>query len=176
MRLRTPAAAALLVAFAAITSAQEKLEFTEFVSKDGKYKIQVPGKAMESQKELQIGGKAVVMHTASVSLPSKSEKRAVVLTSLALVEPIAAGGEKAAVEQIAKAAAGKGKVLSEKAMTHGKDKLPGRDCLVENPEHHMRYRAVLSGQRIYQLMVLGPKDFVTSKDADTILDSFEVTK
>ena len=59
---------------------------------------------------------------------------------------------------------------------YGKEKYPGRDTLVESADHHMRYRGVLAGGRVYQLMLLGPKEFVTSQDAEKVLDSLEVTK
>src|SRR5262245_39101343 len=63
--LLLPTAMLLLVATA---PAQQKIELQEYTSKDGKYKIRIPGKATEMTKELDIGGKKVPMYTASLQL------------------------------------------------------------------------------------------------------------
>ena len=173
MRLRPVAAIALLLALVGTSAAQQKLELVEFVSGEGKYKVQMPSGVKTEKKELPVGDKKLTMHTAAVAVGTKS---AIVVTHLDFADPIAAGSQKEVVKKTAEGAAQKGKMLSDKEYAYGKDKLPGRDCLVETATHFMRYRNVLAGQRMYQLMVLGPKDFVTSKDADKVLDSFEVTK
>ena len=70
----------------------------------------------------------------------------------------------------------KGKVLEEKNLTIGIEKHPARDVLIETPEGCLRNRIVIAGARLYQVMVRGPKDVVTSASADRFLESFEVTK
>ena len=55
-------------------------------------------------------------------------------------------------------------------------KHPGRDLLIEKPTTVVRNRVVIVGNRLYQVLIQGPKQFVGSKDADRFFDSFEVTK
>ena len=50
------------------------------------------------------------------------------------------------------------------------------DVLIEKRDNCLRNRIVIAGSRLYQVMVQGPKDVVTSPSADKFLDSFEVTK
>jgi hypothetical protein len=69
-----------------------------------------------------------------------------------------------------------GKVLSEKEIGVGKDKLPGRELLVEKGRQHMRFRVVLKDDRLYQAAVIGSERFVKGTDATRFLDSFEVGK
>ena len=52
----------------------------------------------------------------------------------------------------------------------------GRDLLIEKPDGFLRNRVVIAGNRLYQVMVQGPKEVVTSPSADRFIDSFEVTK
>ena len=47
---------------------------------------------------------------------------------------------------------------------------------IEMPKHFQRVRCLIVGRRVYMVAALGPKDFVTSADADKVLESFEVTK
>ncbi|MBA4063972.1 MAG: hypothetical protein C0501_09725 [Isosphaera sp.] len=69
-----------------------------------------------------------------------------------------------------------GKLVEEKDVAVGAEKYPGRDVLIEKPGGHLRNRIVIAGNRLYQVMVQGPKDVVLSPSADRFLASFEVTK
>ena len=40
----------------------------------------------------------------------------------------------------------------------------------------LKTRVIIDGTRFYTIMVGGPKDFATSKEATAFLDSFEITK
>ena len=51
-----------------------------------------------------------------------------------------------------------------------------RDVLIEKTGFFLRNRIVIAGSRLYQVMVLGSKEVVTSASADKFLASFEVTK
>ena len=54
----------------------------------------------------------------------------------------------------------KGKVSAEEKVTLGKDKHPGRDVRVDLPDKKQFYRArvFLVGDRVYQIVVLGPEE------------------
>ena len=96
-------------------------------------------------------------------------------SDLPLVVP--ADQVKGVVADYARSLAGKsGKLHSQKGVTVGTDKLPGREVLIEMPKHFQRVRCLIVGRRLYMVAALGPKDFVTSKDADKVFDSFEITK
>ena len=69
-----------------------------------------------------------------------------------------------------------GKVLTDKEIVVGVEKLPGRDLVIEKPAFFIRNRVVIAGNRLYQVMVQGSKEFVTSKEVDRFFDAFEVTK
>src|SRR5262245_22674769 len=74
------------------------------------------------------------------------------------------------------AAKGKGKLLSTKEITLGKDKHPGRELLLEKDMNKIKTRIILAHNRIYTVIVGGKGDFATGKDADKFLDSFELTE
>ncbi|MBN9122018.1 MAG: hypothetical protein J0I06_23230 [Planctomycetes bacterium] len=69
-----------------------------------------------------------------------------------------------------------GKVIEDKEIEVGPEKYPGRDILIESPGGYIRNRAVIAGNRLYQVMVQGTKDVVTSPSADKFINSFEITK
>ena len=75
---------------------------------------------------------------------------------------------------------GKDGILTrDKPITFGADKLPAREVTVEagkNAHNAVRAVLVLSGQRLYQVMVTGPKDAVGKKPADEFFKSFELTR
>lgn len=62
------------------------------------------------------------------------------------------------------------------ATTFGAKKYPARDFTTEGPALTARGRLVLVGNRLYQVCVYGPKEFVEGKDADAFLGSFEITQ
>jgi hypothetical protein len=69
-----------------------------------------------------------------------------------------------------------GKILEEKELTIGLEKHLARDVLIENANGCIRNRIVIAGNRLYQVMIQGTKDVVTSPSADRFIASFEVTK
>jgi hypothetical protein len=69
-----------------------------------------------------------------------------------------------------------GKLVSEREMAVGVEKHPGREVLIEKPQAFLRNRIVIAGNRLYQVMIQGPREFVTSPAADRFFDSFEVTR
>jgi hypothetical protein len=72
--------------------------------------------------------------------------------------------------------ANNGTILTDSEITCGTEKHPGREYVIEKPRNFWRYRTVLAGTRLYQLMVMGTREEITSKEADQFLDSFEITK
>jgi len=86
------------------------------------------------------------------------------------IEPTLDGSRNGAVQNV------KGKLLKEQKITLGKQRLPGREILIEaaGGAAHVRARIYISGDRLYQVLVGGPEKFVASKEATAFLDSFKV--
>jgi len=70
----------------------------------------------------------------------------------------------------------KGKLASEKKITLGEKKHEGRELLIELPGGKATYRAriFLVGDRLYQVIAIGPDDFARSQAVTDYLDSFQV--
>jgi hypothetical protein len=73
----------------------------------------------------------------------------------------------------------KADVKESKATTFGAKKYPARDIRAEKTDvtgqWNLRGKLVLAGNRLYQVYVYGPKDFLDSKAADDFLASFQIT-
>ena len=70
----------------------------------------------------------------------------------------------------------KAKITDSKDLEFGKAKYPGRDVTAEKDMTLIRVRMVLADNRVYQVMVIGPKETVTGKEAMDFFDSFKITK
>jgi hypothetical protein len=170
--MRTALATACMFA-CALTGAQEKDKAAEkYESKEGKYAIQFPGKPAKSTKkaggvDLQIamvqkglGGFAVI-HT---DLPPEAVKVA------KPKELLDGGQQKGLVESF------KAKVTSAKDFEFGKQKYPARELVAEKDQLHLRVHIILADNRLYQVLVVGPKDLTASKEADAFFKSFDIAK
>jgi hypothetical protein len=168
------AAAALLVAVAAAPAGETTLKEHKWDA--GKCTVLIPGTPkeltnkgvspggtpVETSMLLVDGGKHVylVAFTPNAELAKASDE----LKKKALDD-----GRDAAVRSV------KGKLLNEKDVKTGD--LAGREFQVDAPGLGVyRARMFIVGDRLYQLVVAGPKDIAQSKDADKFLDSFKVNK
>jgi hypothetical protein len=68
------------------------------------------------------------------------------------------------------------KLDSSKDLEFGKNKFPCRETVVDQNGNKTKSRVILAETRLYTLVVGGPKDFATSKEAAAFIDSFEITK
>lgn len=167
--MRRALAALAVVALVALTAtaADEK-----YASKEGKFAVQFPdgekvktetknaGAAkMEFAAVAAKGNEYMVMY---MELPDAAQK----LPPKTLLD----AGEKGGVDNSG------GKLLTTKDFEFGKDKLPGREFVIEKGEIKAASRIILTKTRLYVLTVAGPKDFATSKEATAFLDSFQLTK
>jgi hypothetical protein len=69
-----------------------------------------------------------------------------------------------------------GTVLLDNPVKVGADELPGRELTLQKDRQHVRVTAILRGDRLFQVGVVGAKEFVASKEATAFLKSFELTK
>jgi hypothetical protein len=169
--MRLTLATALAVATLAAAQESPRPEWREYKSAEGRFKVSLPGEVKAMEKKTS-GGPVSKMAVVVVA-PGRT-----LSVSYFDVESVPTPREaKQALAQISQGLKGKdGKILSDTEATFGPDKLPSRDVLVEGPKSHTRNRTVIAGRRVYQVLAVGPKEFVTSKDVDKVFDSFETTK
>jgi hypothetical protein len=173
MRVRAIVVGLVLGAAALTASAEEpKLELKEYASKDGKYKVLLPGK-VETRTEKDDDGPTI-----TTAFASAGKDRAFTVGHFDLPKPVTPEKAKEMLKDMTKPLKDKGvKVTYDKELTVGPDKLPASEYLIEFPAGTFtRQRQLIAGNRMYTFNAVGPKEFVTSKDADKVFESFEVTK
>jgi hypothetical protein len=147
-----------------------------FISKAGRFSVLLPGKPAEKTAKVQAGGQDAELHIFSATADSRSHVVTYSDYPAGVVgadkEKFLAGVVERNVERL-KA----GKLTANEKVSLGKGKHPGRDVRVELPDKKRLYRArvYLVGDRLYQVVVLGPTDAVKGKEADDFLNSFAVT-
>lgn len=145
-----------------------------FVSKEDKFKAKFPSKPKQTNKKAAgvditmyaVGSKdgGYMIGIAGLPIP-KEETKEMIQTRLD-------GARDGAVGNVG------GKLQESKAITLDK-KYPGREftATIEKPkEGILRARIYLVGTRLYQVMLVGTKEFAMSKEADAFLDSFQITE
>jgi hypothetical protein len=167
---------AAAVASLAIAGPGAGQEFKPFASGAGRYKVTFPGIAKSEATDVQAGPDKLKLVIDSVELKGGT---------VFLVSYIDAGeevGKQPAGPRLDKVRDGNmgaaGKVIEDKGVTValGEEKFTGRDLLIETPGGFIRNRAVIVGRRLYQVMVQGTREVVTSPSADKFIASFELTK
>ena len=166
----------LLVALSPLAlSAQEKKD-APFVSKAGKFSVALPAKPSEKSRKIKVGDREQDLHVFSV----EQKDRAYVVTYIDYPKGTIGDDKDKFLAGVVERNVGllKGKVAAEEKITLGKAKHPGRDVRVDLPDKKQLYRArvFLVGDRVYQIVVLGPEEFVKGKEIDEYLKSFEVTE
>jgi hypothetical protein len=176
MRTRTFALVGLVLGLsvAVEVGAADAPEFKPYASTAGRYKAQFPGAVKTETVDVQAGKDELVLTIDSVEL------RAGTTFLVTFIDATDEATKLPAAMRLDKVRDGNkgadGKVLEDKELTVGVEKYPARDILIEKPSGCVRNRAVLAGKRLYQVMIQGTKEVVTSASADQFLASFEVTK
>jgi hypothetical protein len=161
--------AVALVAFAASSRADEPKKFE---SKDGKFAAQFPGEVKTYTQKTGGGdlnitavekGKSgfLVMYT---DLPGETLKGR---TETKILED----GENGLAKNF------QAKVTKSEESTfksNGKE-YTARRIVAEKGDLYIRLTLVLAGNRLYQVLVVGPKHATTGQDADDFVKSFEIT-
>jgi hypothetical protein len=174
MRPRTVGLVGLAVGLAAAGAAGQAPEFKPYASTDGRYKAVFPGPVTTQTVPVKGDKGDLTVVVDSVELLAGTSFLVTYVDAPAEFAKQPAGPRLDKVRDGNKGA--DGKVVSEKDVAVGAEKYPGRDVLIEKPTGHLRNRIVIAGNRLYQVMVQGPKDVVLSPSADRFLQSFEVTK
>lgn len=170
MRARIVALGALL----ALVASAAGQDFKQYASGAGRYKAQFPGDVKSETTDLMAGKDTLKLTLDSVELKGDTTFMVSYVDASDEVAKKPAGPRLDKVRDGNKGASGK--VLEDKSIEFGAEKFPARDLLIESPGGYVRNRAVIAGNRLYQVMVQGSKDVVTSPSADKFINSFEITK
>jgi hypothetical protein len=175
MRARTFAILGLVIALGIVGAlAGQAPEFKPYASTDGRYKVLFPGPVKTDTVDVKTDKGETTVTIDSVELKAGTS---FLVSFVDAPEDVAKQPAGPRIDKVRDANKGKdGKVLEEKELTVGTEKYPARDVLIEKTDGCIRNRIVIAGNRLYQVMVQGPKDVATSPSADRFLASFEVTK
>ncbi len=175
MRTRTCVVFILLASLVSVgVSLGQAPEFKTYASTEGRFKILFPGAVKTQTYPVKSGDKELKLIVDSVEL------RAGTTFLVTYIDTPDDTKKQPSAERLDKVRDGNkgsdGKVIEDKALEVGNEKHPARDVLIEKPSGFLRNRIVIVENRLYQVMVQGPKEIVTSPSADRFLASFEVTR
>jgi len=160
-----------LVVCAGVAAGQD---FKQYASGAGRYKVMFPGDVKTETTDIQAGKDTLKLTLDSVELKGDT------VFMVSYVDASDEVAKKPAGPRLDKVRDGNkgpnGKVLEDKDVMVGMEKYPGRDLLIETPSGYLRNRVVIAGNRLYQVMIQGTKEVVTSPSADKFIASFEITK
>lgn len=161
------APAVVVLLFPLVLTAEDKKEFV-LKSKEGRFSVTLPEKPIESK------GKASGddLYKFYVDL----NERAYIVAygdspGAAKVDP-----DKLLDGAVAGSVLKGSKLVKEEKITLGQKKYPGREFRIELPDkkNYMRKQVFLVGERLYQVMAIGPDDFDKSKAVDDFFKSFAI--
>jgi hypothetical protein len=161
-----------LITVATTTALAQPAEET-YSPKDGKFSVRFPGKPKEQSQSVKTElGNLRVMTVVHASADGKTNWVSHTDYPADAVKP---ENRSKLVDGARDGMKGMdGKVVTEKDIECGTKKLPGREVLFDRGKFSVRCRFVIRDQRLYQVAVLGPGEYVTGKEATLFLDSFEV--
>lgn len=161
----------------ALVAAQDKKP-EPYESATGNYKIAFPGKPKlsEQKQETKVGD----IKIANAVWRSADDTQYLSVSVTDLPFPKERYDPKRGLDGAAKGGGGAGfKVTETKEITFGPAKHPGRDVMSVNEMKNLTCRGLIvlnhDKMRLYQITVIGQKEFVTGKEATAFVASFEVT-
>ena len=169
-RLAVVASVVLLLADAPCATPAEP-----FAPRDGQLTVQFPGKPKENSSTTKSAIGTLKVFTATYA----TETGSVFLVSYTDFPGGTAKPENrgALLDGVRDGLKGKdGTVLKDEEVEFGSEKLAGRELELAKGDHRVRITAVLRNDRLFQVGVVGTKEFVASKAATEFLKSFEITK
>jgi hypothetical protein len=144
-----------------------------YVSKEGGYSVRFPLDGDPKVKNMDVpGGMKMVM----VGVEGKD--RAYMVMHMAFPEGMLKAVPAAAIlDGAAKGAVAKsgGTELSNKEITFGAAKLPGREVVIDKDGKIARTQIILADPKMFILVAGGSKEEVTGKTGDAFFKSFELT-
>ncbi len=165
---------ALLLVIGLARADEAKSDWVKVAPKDGNCEVQFPAKPTEKDVE-PAGSRQVLLQReggkAALMLQITAMPKALDLKNADLVKTVLDRSRDALQKAFEKQG---GKIVSDKD-TKIKDKYPARDLDMEIPQLGLyRVRIILTGPKLYQVTMLGPKDYVDGKEATKFWDSFKL--
>ena len=165
----------LLFALAStLAYAGDEPEWKEFASKEGRFKVLMPGIPKQNQVETESDFGKGILHM-NVVQAGKTMYGANYCDFPAAIKKVPLkqlfdSSRDGAVANL------EGKLANEKDIKLGEH--PGREIQIDvaNGKQLFRVRVYLVDQRLYQVVILGTKEQATSKTADRFLDSFKLAE
>jgi hypothetical protein len=150
-----------------------QVEWKTFSPDGGAFSVQMPGTPKEFKKNVETPGGAVEVLIYEMPVPATEGKFVVSLCDFP--EAMKPGTEDKRLDNARDGALAstKGKLKREKSLLI--DTYPGREVTIEVEGKGMVVlRLYAVNKRLYQVMVVGPMDLVTSQDAQKFLTSFRL--
>lgn len=165
----------LILPITLIAQDLSKVAFEKFTSKEGKFTVSLPGKPQEQKqtRSTELGDIQIKMYFVPIGKDSaflisfNDNPEALKNSDPALLLEGARNGVKGKDSEL----------INDEIIKFGPDKLPGRRFLIKKPGGiYVKSMVILNGLRLYQVMVIGKKEFVEAKEVDKFYKSFELTK
>jgi hypothetical protein len=171
MRSRMFALVGLVVGLGTVSA---QVEFKPYASSAGRFKVLFPGAVKTETFDVKMDKIDLKVTVDSVELRAGTS---FLVTYVDTPDEVTKAPVGPRFDKVRDANKGEnGKVLEDKELTIGVEKYPAHDVLIENANGCIRNRIIIAGARLYQVMIQGSKEVVTSPSADQFLASFEVTK
>jgi hypothetical protein len=161
------------IAIASAETTSPTLSFQKVTSADGKFTVEMPGKPTDTTTDVS-GWKH---HQSAVLIVNKERVYRYVVSYMDLSGVDLSDPQK--LIQLYQIGCRKGqKILEEKPISLGTRKIPGRDYRIETGTDVMVHEwLLLDGARLYNVFVAtNVKDFISSKNANRLFDTFEITR
>ncbi len=174
MRVRVAVLSAVLACGGVCAGAAADEPTAPYVNVEGGYVAFFPVGAEIKEKTIDVpGGLKQYLTTAIV----KDKQRTYVVSYTPHQKGVLKAPARATLELGEKAvlAAAKTTLVSAKGLTLGKEKYPARDVLSVRDKNETRTRFIAADPVLYTLVVGGPKEFASGKEAADFFDTFEFT-
>lgn len=157
-----------------VRSDEPKPVWKDYTSRDGRFTIKMPNDPTTQTQETKSKTGTLKIHLVAAA-PSESSACLVTYNDYP-DEELKAGVEKLYDTTRDGNVKNFGKLLSEKKVELGPDKIPGREILLRSSDGEATYRnrMFLVKNRFYQVVIYGADNYAKSKEADEYLDSFRL--
>jgi hypothetical protein len=177
MRLRLTYALVALMLVPLVRAADDPSApagWKEYSPKDKSFSVLLPEKSnrrSERERTMTVRGQRIKVNIIHVEVGGIAYEAATFLLPAPLTRKVPAGQRLEIVRDIFLDLV-KGKVKEDKDIKQGR--VPGKEYLIETRSGMARLQAYAAGGRLYQVSVLGTKEQIESKDAETFLGSYKL--
>lgn len=162
-----------IVPFVAWASDKDKTP-SLYLSEEGQYRIAFPKEPSTSTRKLATVAGAIPVHSAKLEV-----KRGLHYAVTVTTYPESFNSAKPAkildgVRDGMKS--GDGAITSEKVITLGAEKWPGREIVIDAGSNSIRCQIFLVGNKLYQIQAVGSKDSTTTPSVNDFFTSFDLVR